>query len=62
MVQDDKEAEVIEIMRRCAGEGTIRERVAERIASEPAKERVAELKERAVEKLGAAWSATSKTS
>ena len=47
VVEDEKEAEVIEIMRRCAGEGEFRERVtervAERIASESSRERGAEM-------------------
>jgi uncharacterized protein (TIGR02271 family) len=34
VVEDDKEAEAVAIMRRCAGEGSIRERVAEGVAPE----------------------------
>jgi uncharacterized protein (TIGR02271 family) len=57
VVEDDKEAEVIDIMRRCAGEGSLRERAAsestrerlaseamlERRASEAPRERIAEM-------------------
>ncbi len=44
VVEDDKEAEAVAIMRRCAGEGEIRERIAERVAEESAiRERAAEL-------------------